>query len=178
MQLQDLIEQAHTLRQLYAALDENDVSPRADERRGWIETEGYDVLCQLVDLLSPPQNPGCGGTGDCHDGCHIHTCARMFHEGDPDTEQNVEELEEVLDLNGATLAYFTDTAQAEAYCAWMYAQRRHTPEKERPDELAFEPLKDCRKEIALAYGLWLYETGAWDPEEAEAFYAALVDAAP
>jgi len=72
----------------------------------------------------PPLPTGCDYEGDCHEGYHVHTCARMFHEGDADTDENVEELDEVIDLNGQTIAYFSDGTLADEYCAWMNSRAR------------------------------------------------------
>jgi hypothetical protein len=46
--LRSLIQQAEALEHAYGAIGEDDVSPRADERRAGIEQEAYAVLHQLV----------------------------------------------------------------------------------------------------------------------------------
>lgn len=50
--LQSLVEQARQLIAEYDAIDEDDVSYKADEERGILEQAGYDLLTRIVEHLS------------------------------------------------------------------------------------------------------------------------------
>lgn len=51
MNLQEMVTHAHELFHRYSRIDQEDVSPRADEQRGLIEQEGYALLEELVEHL-------------------------------------------------------------------------------------------------------------------------------
>lgn len=66
----------------------------------------------------------------------VRTIARMHHDGECDASiadalgtpgPHTEELAEVMDPEGTTIAYFTEAPMAERFCAWMNSQPQTMP---------------------------------------------------